>query len=59
MNAAPTPLSLVWNNTPGMKDSITWDMAQPGGTIAGGTLNQNWLDGATPFYFFANNAVTL
>jgi fibronectin-binding autotransporter adhesin len=58
MNVTPAPLSLVWNNATGAGDGATWDMAQPGGTTAGGTINQNWLDSTTPFFFFANNAVT-
>jgi fibronectin-binding autotransporter adhesin len=54
------PLSLVWDNSAAVSsvaDGATWDQAQNG--IAGGLLNQNWKkDGANPFYFFSNNAVT-
>ncbi len=56
LNAAAAPLSLVWNNTSGAGDGATWDSAQTGAN--GGTYNQNWLDGSTAFFFFANNAVT-
>ena len=51
-----SPLQLVWNNSAGQGDGSTWDTAQSG--VAGGLVNQNWVDGAVPFYFFQNNAVT-
>ena len=56
-----SPLQLVWNNASGQGDGATWDTAQ--NNVSGGTINQNWLDGAgsaspVPFFFFQSNAVT-
>jgi autotransporter-associated beta strand protein len=56
LHSSATPLSLVWNNASGGGDGATWDIAQNG--VAGGTINQNWLDATQPFFFFQNNAVT-
>ena len=43
------PASIVWN---GAADGTTWD------TRVGASGTQNWLNGASPDYFFANDNVT-